>query len=100
MKKLISWVLLNSEGVTLSDKILLFFLKIFYLGSRVTLRVVLGKRRRDNIYSERDLDFGSFWNKFYLFLNRGKNKKELLRFKTPKYKFEFIAETTRMILRL
>src|ERR687890_785571 len=95
MKKLISWVLLNSEGVALSDKILLFFIKIFYLGSRVTLRMVLGKRRRDKIYSERDLDFGSFWNNFYLFWNRGKNKKELLRFKTPKYNFEFYCRNNK-----
>jgi FkbM family methyltransferase len=95
MKKLISWVLLNSEGVTLSDKLILFFIKIFYLGSRVTLRIVLGKRRRDKIYSERDLDFGSFWNRFYLFWNRGKKKSALLRFKTPKYKFEFYCRNNK-----
>ena len=87
MQNLISWFLKNSEGITLFDKCILFVLKIIYLGLRVVLRLVLGKKRRDRLYVERGLDFGVFWYKSFKFLRPGNSS--LLKFRVPKYNYEF-----------
>jgi FkbM family methyltransferase len=87
MQNLISWFLKNSEGITLFDKCILFVLKIIYLGLRVVLRLVLGKKRRDRLYVERGLDFGVFWYKSFKFLRPGNST--LLKFRVPKYNYEF-----------
>jgi FkbM family methyltransferase len=87
MQNLISWFLKNSEGITLFDKFILFVLKIIYLGLRVVLRLVLGKKRRDRLYVERGLDFGVFWYKSFKFLRPGNST--LLKFRVPKYNYEF-----------
>ncbi len=91
MERILSWLILNSEGITLSDKILLFFIKLVYLGLRVISRIVLGKKRRNKLYLERDLDFGSLWLKFFKYRKRGKKDSALLKFKMPKYNFEFFC---------
>ncbi|MBD0360271.1 MAG: FkbM family methyltransferase [Nitrososphaeraceae archaeon] len=45
------------EGVLpVLDKCILFFLKIVYLGLRILLRLVLGKKRRDRLYTERGIN--------------------------------------------
>jgi FkbM family methyltransferase len=87
MQNLISWFLKNSEGITIFDKCILFVLKIIYLGLRVVLRLVLGKKRRDRLYVERGLDFGVFWYKSFKFLRPGNST--LLKFRVPKYNYEF-----------
>jgi FkbM family methyltransferase len=87
MHNLISWFLKNSEGITIFDKCILFFLKIIYLGLRIVLRLFLGKKRRDRLYVERGLDFGVFWYKSFKFLRPGNST--LLKFKVPKYNYEF-----------
>ena len=56
MEKLNSWLLKEPEGVLLLDKCILFFLKIIYLGLRIILRLVLGKKRRDKLYVEQGFD--------------------------------------------
>ncbi|HEX2067200.1 MAG TPA: FkbM family methyltransferase [Nitrososphaeraceae archaeon] len=65
----------------------MFFLKIIYLGLRILLRLALGKKRRDRFYIKRGLDFGVFWYKTFKFLKPGKST--LLKFKVPKYDYEF-----------
>jgi FkbM family methyltransferase len=65
----------------------LFFLKIIYLGLRILLRLALGKKRRDRFYVKRGLDFGVFWYKTFKFLRPGNST--LLKFKVPKYDYEF-----------
>jgi FkbM family methyltransferase len=87
MHNLISWFLKNSEGITIVDKCILFILKVIYLGLRIVLRIALGKKRRDRLYVERGLDFGVFWYKSFKFLRLGNST--LLKFKVPKYNYEF-----------
>ena len=87
MLNLILWFIKNSEGITIFDKCILFFLKIIYLGSRILLRLALGKKRRDRLYVKRGLDFGVFWYKTFKFLKPGNST--LLKFKVPKYDYEF-----------
>jgi FkbM family methyltransferase len=87
MLNLILWFIKNSEGITIFDKCILFFLKIIYLGLRILLRLALGKKRRDRFYVKRGLDFGVFWYKTFKFLKPGNST--LLKFKVPKYDYEF-----------
>src|SRR5919106_2165544 len=93
MLNLILWFIKNSEGITIFDKCILFFLKIIYLGSRILLRLVLGKKRRDRLYVERGLDFGVFWYKSFKFLRPGNSS--LLKFKVPKYNYEFYCRVNK-----
>ncbi len=88
MKKLLSWLVKQSEGTSFTDNLLLFFLKILYFGLRILLRIVLGRKRRDRLYVERELDFGVFWYKFFKIMKKG-NTSKLLRFHVPKYGYEF-----------
>ena len=87
MLNLILWFIKNSEGITIFDKCILFFLKIIYLGLRILLRLALGKKRRDRFYVKRGLDFGVFWYKTFKFLKP--DDSTLLKFKVPKYDYEF-----------
>ncbi|MBD0359892.1 MAG: hypothetical protein ICV56_04170, partial [Nitrososphaeraceae archaeon] len=85
MRNIISW-LKESEGVTISDKLLVFFIKIIYANFRIIMRIALGKKRRDRLYRERGLDFADFLFKAVkLFRTRAK----LLKIKVPKYNYEF-----------
>ena len=88
MKKLLSWLVKQSEGTSFTDNLLLFFVKIIYFGSRISLRILLGKKRRDKLYVDKELDFGVFWYEFFKTMKR-KNASELLRFRAPKYGYEF-----------
>jgi FkbM family methyltransferase len=88
VKKLLSWLVKQSEGTSFTDSLLLFFLKILYFGLRILLRVVLGRRRRDRLYVERELDFGVFWYNFFKMMRKG-NASKLSRFHVPKYGYEF-----------
>jgi FkbM family methyltransferase len=93
MQNLISWFIKNSEGITIFDKCILFVLKIIYLSLRILLRLVLGKKRRDRLYVERGLDFGVFWYKSFKFLRPGNSS--LLKFKVPKYNYEFYCRVNK-----
>jgi FkbM family methyltransferase len=73
-------------GENAIDNIILFFLKVTYLWRRVLLRLILGKKRRDRMYVERGLDFGDFLYKAVKFF---RPKSKLLKFKVPKYDYEF-----------
>jgi hypothetical protein len=82
MRNIISW-LRESEGLTLSDKLLVFFVKVSYVNLRIILRIALGKKRRDEL----GLDFGDFLCKSFKFLRPGNSS--LLKFRVPKYNYEF-----------
>jgi FkbM family methyltransferase len=86
MRNLTSWFLQESQGVNISDNIILFCLKVIYLLRRVLLRVILGKKRRDKLYIERGLDFADFLYKAVKFFRPGC---KLLKFKVPKYNYKF-----------
>ena len=86
IRNLTSWFLQESQGVNAIDNIILFFLKVTYLWRRVLLRLILGKKRRDRLYVERGLDFGDFLYKAVKFF---RPRSKLLKFKVPKYNYEF-----------
>src|SRR5919197_5707248 len=86
--KHISW-LMYSEGITISDKLLLFFIKLYYISLRIVLQLALGKRRSKRLILKRGLDFGTLWNESFRFWKRGEKSPELLKFTMPKYNFEF-----------
>src|SRR5918992_2034739 len=86
MRNLTSWFLQESQGVNTFDNIILFFLKVIYLWRRVLLRLILGKKRRDRLYVEQGLDFGDFLYKAVKFF---RPRSKLLKFKVPKYNYEF-----------
>src|SRR5919108_2279201 len=86
----ISW-LKQSEGITISDKVLLFFIKLYYISLRIVLALALGRERSTRLVLERGLDFNTLWNKSFRFWKRGENSSELLKFKMPKYDFQFYS---------
>jgi FkbM family methyltransferase len=86
MRNLASWFLQESQGVNGFDNVILFCLKVIYLLRRVLLRLILGKKRRDRLYIERGLDFADFLYKAVKFFRPGC---KLLKFKVPKYNYEF-----------
>jgi tRNA G37 N-methylase Trm5 len=86
MRNLTSWFLQESQGVNIVDNIVLFSLKVIYLGRRVLLRLILGKNRRDSLYIEGGLDFADFLYKAVKFF---RPRSKLLKFKVPKYNYEF-----------
>lgn len=91
MGKIISWLISESEGTTLVDNVSLFSLKFMYLSLRVLLRLALGKRKRDEFYVKNNLDFGVFWYEFFRHKATagGPNKNSLLKFRVPKYGYQF-----------
>ena len=93
-RRYISW-LKKSEGVSYYDKVLLFCVKLFYLSLRLVL-LVIGKKRRNRLIEKRDLYFGSVWNRIYkLPLINKKKDSALLKFKMPKYNYEFYCRNNK-----
>jgi FkbM family methyltransferase len=90
LTKYVSW-LRHSEGINLSDKLLLFFIKLYYLALVSFLRLALGKTRSKRLILKSGLDFGAVWYKSYIFWNKREERErhELLKFKMPKHDFEF-----------
>ena len=88
-RKCISW-LKTSEGTAISDKILIFFVKLGLIILRILSRVILGKKRRHRLFVERELFFEKLWSRIYKY--KGINKKNnfsLRKFKMLKYNYEF-----------
>ena len=89
MGKLNSWLLKDTVGVTLFDKCILMSFKLLYLFFRFILRVVLGKRRRDNLYNRKGISFNTF---FYNIIKKfGIYEYLLLRINVPKYNYMFFC---------
>lgn len=59
-----SWLLKEAKAAGLFDKLLLNAFRIIYLGTRFSLKIVLGKKRRDNLIVESRLNFNNFLYKF------------------------------------
>jgi FkbM family methyltransferase len=81
-----AWWLRGTSGARAFDKCLLSFLKFIYLGVRVSLRIILGKKRRDRLYSQRGLNFKDFLFKSIGVLRIGNSM--LLEFSVPKYDYK------------
>ena len=98
MAKLTSWLIRTPEGVVITlDKCILFPLKIIYLGVRISLRIFLGRKRRDQSYIVQKLRYitnyfspsfslFSFLYKAIRFLRLGNPR--LLKINVPKYNYK------------
>src|ERR687884_1985050 len=93
MKETLPWLLKGSEAATVFDKCILFIVKIVYLSLRISLRVTLGKKRRDRLCIKHDLDFASFWYKFYKTIRHA--NEPLLKLKMPGHNFEFYCRNNK-----
>jgi FkbM family methyltransferase len=93
MKETVRWLLKGSEAVTIFDKCILFIAKVVYLGLRTSLRITLGKERRDHLCIRHDLDFGTLWYKFYKILKH--SNEPFLKVKMPKYNFQFYCRNNK-----
>src|ERR687885_2194937 len=93
MKETLPWLLKGSEAATVFDKCILFIVKIVYLSLRTSLRVTLGKKRRDRLCIKHDLDFASFWYKFYKTIRHA--NEPLLKLKMPGHNFEFYCRNNK-----
>ena len=69
------------------DKSILLFIKIIYLALRVSIRIILGKKRTDKLYIKRNIGFNSFLYKSLKFLSIGNSM--LLKINVPKYDYKF-----------
>jgi FkbM family methyltransferase len=100
MERLTSWLLKEPVGVIpILDKWVLFFLKIIYLGIRFSMKIVLGKKRRDSLYIKRGIYFNdslgpsfyfmSFLYKVIKFLRLGNPVS--LKISVPKYNYKVLC---------
>jgi FkbM family methyltransferase len=79
-----SWLLTESKGVGLFDNCILVFLKLIYFCLRISLRIALGKKRRDSL-----LDVWAFGLLLYKASKVvGLGKPRLLKIKVPKYDYK------------
>jgi FkbM family methyltransferase len=90
-----AWLLKEAKGARIFDKSILLFLKVIYLGSRVLLRIVLGKKTRDRIYAERGINFKDFLYRSIEFLSL--DNYVLLEISVLKYDYKFYTLITRKI---
>src|SRR5215213_7980331 len=100
MERLTSWLLKEPVGVIpILDKWVLFFLKIIYLGIRFSIKIALGKKRRDRLYVKRGIHFNdSFGPSFYFMSFLYKAIKFLrlgnpvsLKISVPKYNYKVLC---------
>ena len=100
MERITSWLLKEPVGVMpILDKWILFFLKIIYLGIRFSVKIALGKKRRDRLYVKRGIHFNdSFGPSFYIVSFLYKTIKFLrlgnpvsLKINVPKYGYKVLC---------
>jgi FkbM family methyltransferase len=86
-----SWLLKESKGASLFDNCILVFLKIIYFCLRISLRITLGKKRRDSLLGV--WTFGLLLYKATKVLGLGKSR--LLKIKVPKYDYKVYCGITK-----
>jgi FkbM family methyltransferase len=89
MPNIVPRLLTETTGETLFDKFVLNFFKSIYLIMRLSLRIALGKKRRDRLYIDREIGFNSFLNKSMRFLHL--HNLILLKIYVPKYDYRFFC---------
>jgi hypothetical protein len=90
-----AWLLRELRGAKLSDKCLLLFLKIIYLGIRAVLRLFLGREKRDKFCLKHNINFGDFLYTSIEFLRLDNSL--LVVFTSPKYGHKFYSRITRKV---
>jgi FkbM family methyltransferase len=93
MGRLFSWLLKETKGITILDKCILFTLKIAFLSFRILVRIFLGRKRRDNLFLERQLGFNSFLYNVMRFLRL--DRFIVLKISVPKFNYKFYCRTNR-----
>ncbi|MEM3084813.1 MAG: FkbM family methyltransferase [Nitrososphaerales archaeon] len=93
-KSLLEW-LSRPEGLTVKDKVSIFYAKLAFLSLRLFLRLFLGKRRRNDYFVRKNLTFGSFMPcgarvKYYGFLVHLRPGAEDLGFLSPYHEPEIV----------
>jgi FkbM family methyltransferase len=86
-----SWLLTESKGVGLFDNCILVFLKLIYFCLRISLRITLGKKRRDSLLDV--WTFGLLLYKATKIVGLGKSR--LLKIKVPKYDYKVYCGTNK-----
>jgi hypothetical protein len=97
-----SWLFKEpEEGIFIPlDRVILIFLKIIYLTSRILLRIALGKKKRDKLYCEER--FNIFFNDYFSaslylyiffykvikFLGLDDSRFKLMKISVPKYNYK------------
>ena len=81
------------KGKRLRDKFTLYFLRIAYFGFRLSLRIFMGKKRRDKYFIEHGLDFPTFT--YRLLKKFGLDKGMLLLIDMPKLGYKFFCRINR-----
>ena len=90
-----AWLLKEAKGARIFDKSVLLLLKFIYLGSRVLLRIILGKKKRNRIYAEREINFKDFL--YSAIESLCLDNSVLLEFSVPKYDYKFYSLITRKV---
>jgi FkbM family methyltransferase len=92
MGDLVSWLLFETRGICLRDRILLMSSKLAYLFVRLSLRISIGKKRRDILLLSHKLDFNYF---MYIFLKLFRLQKSLLGIYVPVHDYKFWCRINR-----
>jgi FkbM family methyltransferase len=79
------WWLNEVKGARLFDKFILALLKIVYRGSRLSLRLILGRTRTDRLFAKRKINFKDFLYNSTKFL--GTDKILLLEISVPNHNY-------------
>jgi FkbM family methyltransferase len=79
------WWLSDVKGARLFDKFILGLLRFIYRGSRVGLKLILGRRRTDRFFAKRKINFKDFLYNSAKFLGTDKNL--LLEISVPNHNY-------------
>ena len=79
------WWLREVKGARLFDKFIVGLLKIIYLGSRFSLKLILGKKRTDKLFAKRQINFKDFLYNSARFLRADKSL--LLEISVPNHNY-------------
>jgi len=90
-----AWLRREVRGAKLSDKCVLFSLKVIYMGIRAIIRVFLGRERGDRFCLKHNINFRDFLYSSIEFL--GLDGSLLVVFTSPKYGHKFYSRITRKV---
>jgi hypothetical protein len=93
MGRLFASLLKETKGVTIVDKCILFTLKTVFLSFRILVRMFLGRKRRGNLFLERQLGFNSFLYEVMKFLRL--DRFIVLKISVPKFNYKFYRRSNR-----
>jgi FkbM family methyltransferase len=88
-------LLKEAKGATKRDRLVFFWLKNIYLALVILSKIPLGRKKRDNLYTERGISFRGFLYKSIEFLKL--DSSFLLVFNIPEYDYKFYSRVTRKV---